>query len=197
MRAVRADGNGGVAVVQVEVAPPEGMVDPVRVRVAACGICGSDHQLARWNLPATLGHEFAGFLDDGTAVTVRPDVWCGECERCLAGESELCTVADKLMHGVNIDGGLGEVVWADPRRRAAARGRPAGRRRFGGAVVGRPAAVNRIDPATAGRICVIGGAAIGLAAAAALRATSRSTSRPATRTSGRRPRSWARSRRER
>jgi len=169
MRAVRADGNGGVAVVQVETAPPRGMVDPVRVRIAACGICGSDHQLARWNLPATLGHEFAGYLDDGTAVTVRPDVWCGECDRCLAGESELCRAEGKLMHGVSIDGGLGEVVYADARCIVPL---PAGVRAVDGALteplsVGLHA-VNRIDAATAGRVLVIGGAAIGLAAVAAL-----------------------------
>lgn len=169
MRAVRADGNGGVAVVQVDVAPPDGMVEPVRVRIAACGICGSDHQLARWNLPATLGHEFAGFLDDGTAVTVRPDVWCGECDRCLAGETELCTAANKLMHGVNIDGGLGEVVYAEARCVVPL---PDGVRPVDAALVEPLSvglhAVNRIDPVAAGRICVIGGAAIGLAAAAAL-----------------------------
>ena len=45
---------------------PAHATDPVRVRVRSCGICASDLHLAAWNLPVTLGHEFAGVLDDGT-----------------------------------------------------------------------------------------------------------------------------------
>ena len=90
MRAVRASGDGGVAVVDVEPRAPEHATDPVRVRVRSCGICASDLHLAAWNLPVTLGHEFAGVLDDGTAVAVQPNAWCGACDRCLAGETQLC-----------------------------------------------------------------------------------------------------------
>ena len=63
MRAVRC--AQGVASI-VDVPPTEG--EGIRIRVASVGICGSDLHLLSWNLPATLGHEMAGFLPDGTAV---------------------------------------------------------------------------------------------------------------------------------
>ena len=92
MRAVRASGDGGVAVVDVEAIAPPHATDPVVVHVRSCGICASDLHLAEWNLPVTLGHEFAGVLDDGTAVAVQPNAWCGECDRCRAGATQLCRV---------------------------------------------------------------------------------------------------------
>jgi threonine dehydrogenase-like Zn-dependent dehydrogenase len=148
--------------------PPPGIDVPVRVRVAACGICGSDQKLAAWNLPATLGHEFAGFLDDGTAVAVRPDVWCGECDRCLAGETELCRTSGARLHGVSIDGGLADAVVVDRRCLVPL---PDDLRPLDAALV-EPLSVglhaaNRVLPADPGRVCVVGGAAIGLAVAAA------------------------------
>jgi len=76
-----------VAVVDVDVTAPAHATDPVRVRVRSCGICASDLHLAAWNLPVTLGHEFAGVLDDGTPVAVQPNAWCGTCDRCRAGET--------------------------------------------------------------------------------------------------------------
>ena len=87
---MRASGDGGVAVVDVDVTAPAHATDPVRVRVRSCGICASDLHLAAWNLPVTLGHEFAGVLDDGTPVAVQPNAWCGTCDRCRAGETQLC-----------------------------------------------------------------------------------------------------------
>jgi threonine dehydrogenase-like Zn-dependent dehydrogenase len=168
MRAVRADGNGGVAVVEVEPSPPPGVSDPVRVRVAGCGICGSDYSLAGWNLPATLGHEFAGVLDDGTAVAVQPNVWCGECDRCLAGETELCRTGLERLYGVSLDGGLADEVLVDRRSLVYL---PDGVAPVDGALteplsVGLHAA-NRVGAADPGRVLVIGGAAIGLAVVAA------------------------------
>lgn len=69
MRAVRCI-DSKATVVDVP-APPTG--DGVRVKVASAGICGSDlHLLAMWPLQATLGHEFAGHLADGTPVAVEP-----------------------------------------------------------------------------------------------------------------------------
>lgn len=113
MRAVRATGDGGVGVVEVDPSIPEHAVDPVRVRVRSCGICGSDLHLAAWNIPVTLGHEFAGVLDDGTAVAVQPNVWCGECDRCVAGDTHLCRTGLSRLHGVSVDGGLADEVVVD------------------------------------------------------------------------------------
>src|SRR4029079_12477604 len=102
VRAVRASGDGGVAVVDVHPRAPDHATDPLRVQVRSCGICASDLHLAQWNLPVTLGHEFAGVLDDGTAVAVQPNAWCGECDRCLAGATQLCRVGASRLHGVSV-----------------------------------------------------------------------------------------------
>ena len=79
---------------------PAHATDPVRVRVRSCGICASDLHLAAWNLPVTLGHEFAGVLDDGTAVAVQPNAWCGDAtaawrarRSCAATAPAVCTAS--------------------------------------------------------------------------------------------------------
>ena len=102
-----------MSVVEVDAAVPAHATDPVRVRVRSCGICASDLHLAGWNMPVTLGHEFAGVLDDGTAVAVQPNVWCGECDRCLAGETQQCRTGLTRLHGVSVDGGLADEVIVD------------------------------------------------------------------------------------
>lgn len=69
------------------------------VRIAHCGICGSDmHAWAghdsRRPAPLILGHEAAGEVvagpGKGSRVTVNPLVSCGTCEHCLAGRENLC-----------------------------------------------------------------------------------------------------------
>jgi threonine dehydrogenase-like Zn-dependent dehydrogenase len=169
MRAVRADGAGGVAVVDVDVVAPAHATDPVRVRVRSCGICASDLHLASWNLPVTLGHEFAGVLDDGTAVAVQPNAWCGECDRCLAGETQLCRHGGDRLHGVSVDGGLADAVIVDRRCLVPL---AVGVDPVVGALV-EPLAVGThaagrvaVDPGD--RVLVIGGGSIGLATVAAL-----------------------------
>ncbi len=136
VRAVRASGDGGVAVVDVEARAPEHATDPVRVRVRSCGICASDLHLAAWNLPVTLGHEFAGVLDDGTAVAVQPNAWCGACDRCLAGETQLCRHGASRLHGVSVDGGLADEVVVDRQLPRTARGRRGSRDRRPGRAAG-------------------------------------------------------------
>jgi threonine dehydrogenase-like Zn-dependent dehydrogenase len=171
MRAVRASGDGGVAVVGVEATVPTHATDPVRVRVRSCGICGSDLHLAAWNLPVTLGHEFAGVLDDGTAVAVQPNVWCGECDRCLVGETNLCRTGLTRLHGVSVDGGLADEVIVD--RSCLVRLPPGIGPEIGAlveplAVAGH--ALQRVTLELGARILVIGGGSIGLAIAAVARA---------------------------
>jgi threonine dehydrogenase-like Zn-dependent dehydrogenase len=166
---VRANGEGGVAVVDVEPVAPVHAADPVRVRVRSCGICASDLHLARWNLPVTLGHEFAGLLDDGTAVAVQPNAWCGECDRCLAGETQLCRHGASRLHGVSVDGGLADEVVVDRRCLVPL---PAGCDPAIGALV-EPLAVGthaagRVTVAPGERVLVIGGGSIGLTSVAAL-----------------------------
>lgn len=106
MRAVR-NTEDGIRV--VDVAAPEPSDGQVRVRVAASGICGSDLHLVEWGpMPVTLGHEFAGWLDDGTAVAVEPAVRCGTCDRCRAGWTQLCSQGMTI--GIGLDGGMADEV---------------------------------------------------------------------------------------
>lgn len=107
MRAVRcAEGRPAV----VEVPAPAG--DGVRVRIRSAGICGSDLHLVAGAFPiaATLGHEMAGVLDDGTPVAVEPVVPCGHCLGCLRGDYQLCERGPAMVHGTGLDGGMADEI---------------------------------------------------------------------------------------
>ncbi len=85
----------------------------VRVRVAAAGLCHSDLRFMDGDyppdVPAVFGHESAGVVDEvGSAVThVVPgdhvitclSVFCGHCEYCLVGRSNLCERREATMRG--------------------------------------------------------------------------------------------------
>ncbi|HEV3281380.1 MAG TPA: alcohol dehydrogenase catalytic domain-containing protein [Acidimicrobiales bacterium] len=87
----------------------------VRVSVVSSGICASDLHLASAGpTPVTLGHEFSGRLDDGTPVAVLPVVFCGDCDRCRAGDEQQCAHVLSAMYGVSLDGGLADEAWVDP-----------------------------------------------------------------------------------
>src|SRR5450755_2334677 len=77
----------------------------VLIRVAACGICGSDvhgydGSSGRRVPPIVMGHEAAGTvaaigegvkdLAEGDRVTFDSTVYCGACSYCLRGEVNLC-----------------------------------------------------------------------------------------------------------
>lgn len=77
----------------------------VRLRVRACGICGSDlHGMdggsGRRIPPLVMGHEASGVVDAvgegvsawraGDRVTFDSTVWCGECGYCREGRVNLC-----------------------------------------------------------------------------------------------------------
>lgn len=80
--------------------------DQVILRIAACGICGSDLHIttdpATFGIQAgtVLGHEFAGkivargadvtSLRIGDNVAVSPIFGCGLCPRCMAGDPAWC-----------------------------------------------------------------------------------------------------------
>lgn len=89
----------------VEVAEPEFGPDDVLLRVAACGICGSDVHgydggSGRRVPPIVMGHEAAGEIvaigeqvrgfEVGDRVTFDSTVFCGECAFCRRGEVNLC-----------------------------------------------------------------------------------------------------------
>lgn len=79
--------------------------DEVLVRVAACGICGSDvhgydGSTGRRIPPLVMGHEAAGAIAEtgagasgfakGDRVTFDSTVYCGECSNCRRGDVNLC-----------------------------------------------------------------------------------------------------------
>src|SRR3954452_9177682 len=113
MLAARLHGRGDVRVENVAElpAPPPGWV---RIRVHACGICGTDveeytagpvlvptvpHVLSHRAAPLTLGHEVVGevvevgpdvLLPVGARVAVETNMFCGECFWCQRREFQLC-----------------------------------------------------------------------------------------------------------
>lgn len=109
MRAVRA-GKEGIFVADVPTADGPG----ARVQVTSAGICGSDlHAYATGAISVTLGHEFGGYLDDGTLVAVQPNVPCGQCSFCVRGADQLCSQGRSSYYGATLDGGLAEQVVVD------------------------------------------------------------------------------------
>lgn len=78
---------------------PEPQAGEELVRVEAVGICGSDMHAyhghdSRRPAPLILGHEAAGLVvggaRDGTRVTVNPLVPCKTCSFCTAGRENIC-----------------------------------------------------------------------------------------------------------
>lgn len=88
-----------------DVPEPAMQEDEVLIRVAACGICGSDvHGMdgstGRRIPPVIMGHEAAGTVvrsgsragdwQAGERVTFDSTLYCGECEYCADGQVNLC-----------------------------------------------------------------------------------------------------------
>ncbi len=111
---------------------PVPRADEVVVEIAAASICGSDlhmaewHPMARWmKTPVILGHEFAGTVTEvgtnvkdlhaGDAVAVESVIWCGRCQRCREGKTNVCN--ERRLFGIHEPGGLAEAV-AVPERLA-------------------------------------------------------------------------------
>lgn len=104
----------------------------VRVRVAYCGICGSDlheyvdgphaipverpHPISGRCAPLTLGHEFCGAVVEsadagvevGARVAIEPEYRCGKCDYCRQGQYNRCVAMGFV--GLMGDGALAETV---------------------------------------------------------------------------------------
>lgn len=105
--------NTEAGITVADVAEPEG--PGVRVHIRAAGICGSDLEMTRLGpMPNTLGHEFAGLLDDGTAVSVVPSIPCLACDRCRAGAHQQCAHVLDVAYGITCDGGMADEIVVDP-----------------------------------------------------------------------------------
>jgi 2-desacetyl-2-hydroxyethyl bacteriochlorophyllide A dehydrogenase len=122
---VRAAVIGGVGQVEVRTVedPVPGPRDVI-VRVAACGLCGTDLHILEGEFAPTLpvipGHEFAGVvetvgkdvdeLSPGARVAVDPSLYCHECHYCRLGHNNLCERWNAI--GVSVPGGAAEFALA-------------------------------------------------------------------------------------
>jgi threonine dehydrogenase-like Zn-dependent dehydrogenase len=103
----------------VEVEPPPLTDGWVRLKVEACGICGSDLHFWHGHLPRPIGtapgHEFVGTVIDGPAglpdarYAVSPNVCCGRCDFCTTGRTNLCRRGGYGI-GLGRDGALADFV---------------------------------------------------------------------------------------
>jgi threonine dehydrogenase-like Zn-dependent dehydrogenase len=139
--------------------------------VKAAGICGSDLHLVNYPpYPATLGHEIAGFTDDGLPVAIWPINPCGTCDRCLVGEVQQCRTAMAEVLGMGRDGGMADELVIE---RGALVPLPAGVDVSVGTLVEPIAcavhAMARVDLKPDQSVAVVGGGTIGLSAVAAAR----------------------------
>jgi (R,R)-butanediol dehydrogenase / meso-butanediol dehydrogenase / diacetyl reductase len=136
MRAGVYHGPHDVRIERVEV--PERGDDEVMIRVLRTGMCGTDatewtsgpktfpvsrpHPVTGHQGPLVFGHEFVGEVTDappggrfavGDLVACGAGVWCGSCDRCREGRTNLCRRYHTL--GLNTPGGMAEFVAAPER----------------------------------------------------------------------------------
>lgn len=118
MHATRLHAIGDLRCESVPV--PDPAQGEVLVRVAACGICGTDRHILKGEFPSrapvTLGHEFTGIVTAtgagvtgvtvGARVTCDPNIACGTCAPCRAGRVNLCRNLQAI--GITRDGGFAE-----------------------------------------------------------------------------------------
>lgn len=153
------------------------------IRIEAVGICGSDMHAylghdARRPAPLILGHEAAGTITggprDGTRVTINPLVACGICPACISGRENLC--ADRQIISMPPrEGAFAQYVAMPDTNLVEVPNHVS----FAKAALAEPLAVSwhavrlgleALNPAMALKALVIGGGAIGVAAALALSA---------------------------
>ena len=111
---------------------PEPGPGQVRVRVAWCGLCGTDlheyrsgpfyipvepHPVTGRSAPIILGHEISGWVESagpgaglspGALVGLNALLPCGSCPACARGSVHLCLTIGHL--GLSADGGLADLV---------------------------------------------------------------------------------------
>ncbi|MFJ6698926.1 zinc-dependent alcohol dehydrogenase family protein [Streptomyces sp. NPDC091272] len=122
MRAAIVEAPGKVSVTTVP--DPEPGPRDVIVKVASCGLCGTDLHILQGefapSLPIVPGHEFAGEIVEvgsdvtelavGDLVAVDPSLHCHECKYCRSGRGNLCDRWAAI--GVTVAGGAAEFARA-------------------------------------------------------------------------------------
>jgi L-iditol 2-dehydrogenase len=153
------------------------------LRVEACGICGSDMHAylghdERRPAPLILGHEAAGVIVSGPRagerVAVNPLVTCRRCDACLSGRTNLCAER-QIISMPPREGAFAErVAVPEPNLVAVPDDVPLQKAALAEPVATSYHAVGLAErvsarPAAEWRAVVIGGGAIGMAAALVLR----------------------------
>ncbi len=125
MRAAVAQAPGVLAVEEREL--PEPAPGYARVRLLACGICGTDLHFFHggfWPKGHVPGHEMFGCVDavgddvtavaTGDRVAIEPIEACGACPACRAGRGNICPQAK--LYGIHAPGGLADALCAPAER---------------------------------------------------------------------------------
>lgn len=120
MRAAITTDGGGFEIAELPDPTPE--PDQLVVRVAACGVCGSDLKAHPFMAPGTvMGHEIGGEVvacgsdaraagwRAGMIVAVLPVISCGECVSCVRGDVAHCSSVRFIGMGSD-SGGFAEFV---------------------------------------------------------------------------------------
>jgi (R,R)-butanediol dehydrogenase/meso-butanediol dehydrogenase/diacetyl reductase len=109
-----------------DVPEPRALPGRLVLRVAGCGICGSDLHMSELPLAPgmVMGHEFAGEIAEvgrgagdwkvGERVCALPLIGCGSCAHCAAGAPQFCTKLEGVGLGAH-SGGYAEYVMVDAR----------------------------------------------------------------------------------
>lgn len=103
--------------------------DEALIEIKACGICGTDHSLYKWNpaiaasyniqYPAIFGHEFSGVIAElgknapadlkvGDRVTANPVLFCNTCSYCDLGQVNICD--NRPFYGTDLPGGFAKYM---------------------------------------------------------------------------------------
>lgn len=115
-----------------EIPAPMPGVGECSVRVAYCGICGSDYSMASADSqglmtysglcepPVTIGHEFSGWVEysetfaHGSPVVAEETYGCQKCKGCASGGEQNCQHPFKI--GFNRDGAFAPTVIVPERK---------------------------------------------------------------------------------
>jgi L-iditol 2-dehydrogenase len=127
MLAIRKMGAGPGQMAYVDVPEPQVKPYTVKIKIAYCGICGSDYHIvngyetpgAPRSYPLTLGHEYSGTIAEvgegvanfnvGDRVTALVTVnYCGHCVSCLKGEFYKCAEVKNM--GYECDGAMTDYI---------------------------------------------------------------------------------------
>ena len=123
MKAAFLYGKEDIRVRETDV--PEIGNSEILLKVKAGLICGTDLRMYKngakgvsEDSPLILGHELAGVIErvgknvkgysEGMAVAVAPNMGCGTCDRCVSGNTQLCS--EMRAFGINIPGAFADYV---------------------------------------------------------------------------------------